>query len=274
MAACAAADLHANRHGDQPLGRADLHVYDIPRSSANGTTATTPLYPRRVLPLASDVLEMLISPNQDALFYLAQDDKGVRLGRIDTERQAVDALVPLPKAIRTFCLTPDGKTLYAAGNGIVLAFDPATLHMRRRVEVKADVRSVAADNDQRVYLAEQGQWTQLSRLDLRGGQPVLVRWTSRMHGRIYLKLSPDQCRLYAGASSLISEHIDSLLLRGHPWEAPPVVGIAVSQSGAPVRGEFFLTPDGRFLINRWGSVFRLAKGEPYLPTSPKPLVTR
>ncbi|MGH7173440.1 MAG: hypothetical protein ACRELG_24420 [Gemmataceae bacterium] len=264
MAACAAANLRANRHGDQPLGRADLHVYDIPPSTAKQTAVTTFLHPRRVLPLASDVLELLISPDDNALFYLAQDDEGVRLGRIDAERQDVDCQVPLPKTIRTLCLTPDGETLYAAGAGSVIALDPATLRTRRRVEVKADVRSVAADNNACLYLAEQGQWTRLSCLDLRGEQPALLRWTSRMHGRIYLKMAPNQYRLYVGTSSPISDHIDSLLLRGHPWRTPPIIGMAVSGPQTPVQGEFFLTRDGRFLINRWGTVFRLAQGKPFL----------
>ncbi|HTU19668.1 MAG TPA: hypothetical protein VMG10_16525 [Gemmataceae bacterium] len=262
-AACEPANLRVNCHGDQPLGRADLHVYDIPLSAASGTAATTSLHPRRVLHLAGDVRELLISPNQDALFYLAQDDEGVQLGRIDAERHRVTFRISLPNTIRTLCLTADGKTLYAAGDGSVLALDPTTLHTRKHVDVKIHVRSVAADNDGRVYLAEQGQWTRLTCLDLRGEQPTLLQWTSRMHGRVYLKMAPDQFRLYVGTSSLISDHIDSLLLRDHPWQTPPVTGMAVSGPQTPVQGEFFLTPDGCFLINRWGAAFRLAQGKPF-----------
>ena len=69
MAACEPANLRANRHGDQPLGRADLHVYSIPSSTAKQTAATTPLRPRRLLPLARDVLELRISPDDNALFF-------------------------------------------------------------------------------------------------------------------------------------------------------------------------------------------------------------
>lgn len=260
VAACEPADLHANRHGDQPRGRADLHCYDIPRRGEDGH-ALSPLRPRRVLPLASDVLELLISPDNTALFCLARGNQGVHLQRIDAERQAVHRRISLPRAIRTLCLSPDGKTLYAAGGGGVLVLDPVTLQTRRRVPVKIDVRALAADNEACLYLAEQGQWTQLTRLDLRGERPDLQQWASRLHGRLYIKLASDQHRLYVGTSSAITDQIDSLLVRGHHWETPLVLGVAVSGSGGRVRGEIFLTPDGRFLVNRWGTVYRLAQAD-------------
>lgn len=266
MAACESTNLRVNRHGDHPLGRADLHVYDIPPVAAEQAAPAPQLHPRRVLPLGKDVLELLIAPDHETLFYLARDREGVFLGRIDAERQVVEREVPLPKSMRTVCLTPNGDRLYAGGRGSILAIDPETLHTLRQVDVKADVRSLAADNEECLYLAEQGQWTFLTRLVLRGEKPEMLRWTSRMHGRIYLKMAPDQYRLYVGTSSMVSDHIDSLLLRGHPWQTPPVAGLAVSGTQMPVQGEFFLTADGRFLINRWGAVFRLTRGKPILET--------
>lgn len=260
-AACAPANLRFNRHGDRPLGRADLHVYSLPRSADNRATLTTDLHPRLILPVSGDVLELLISPDQQALFYLAQTDDGVRLGRIDAARQVVERHIRLSNDMRALCLTPDGQTLYAAGTGSVLVLDPATLRTLRSVPVKAAVYSVAADNDGGVYLAEQGQWTKLTHLDLRGTQPALRQWSSRLHGRIYVKMAPDQYRLYVGSSSVISDHLDSLLLRGHPWRTPLIMAMALSYPQTPVQGEFFLTTDGRFLINRWGTVYRLVQGE-------------
>lgn len=259
VAACAPGSLRVNQHGDPPRGRADLHVYDVPLPTENQSAATHALHPRRVLPLASDVLELLIAPDADALFYLAQDDNGVRVGRIDAERHMVEREVSLAETIRALCLTADGKTLYAAGNSSVLVLDPATLQLRRSVEVKVDVRTLTAANDSCVYLGEQGQWTRLTCLDLSAEEPALHQWPARLHGRIYLKLAADQHRLYVGSSSVITEQIDSLLVRGHAWKTPLVLAIAVSGTEGIVRGEFFLTPDGRYLVNRWGTVFRLAQ---------------
>ncbi|MHB1425558.1 MAG: YncE family protein [Gemmataceae bacterium] len=256
-ASCEPANLRANRFGDQPLGRADLHVYTIPRLQEDQTAKTIPLHPRRVVPLASDVLELLISPDQDVLFYLARGGDGVRLGRIDTERQAVDRQVSLAPEVRALCLTPDGKALYAAGDGSLYVIDPATLQTLRRVAVRADVRAIAADNAGYVYLAEQGQWTSLTRVNPHAARPDIHQWEAGMYGRIYLKLAPDQSRLFIGTSSVVSGYLEALQISGNLGITPIVCSKAVSKPKAPVRGEFFLSPDGRFLVNRWGIVFGL-----------------
>lgn len=143
---------------------------------------------------------------------------------------------------------------------MVFAIDPATLRLRRRVELNADIHTVAADNDGQVYLGEQGQWTNLTKLDLSGSTPSVRKWNPDFHGRIYLRLAPKQDRLYVGTSSIISHHLDALLVQGNNWNQPRQAGMVVSDSNGPVRGEFFLTPDGRFLLNRWGKVYRLIGG--------------
>jgi hypothetical protein len=258
-AVCEADKLQANRYGDRPLERADLHVYDL--SSATSER----LHPRRVFPIGGTVLELLLSPDQSTLFYLAQTDDGVRLGRVNAVRQELECRVSLPEEIRALSLTPDGLTLYAAGNGSVRILDAATLRTRRSLEVKTNAYAVAANNEGCVYLAEQGQWTNLTCLDLRDSQPTLHSWSARLHGRIYLKMSPDQHRLYVGSSSVISDHLDVLLIRGHSWKTPPRLSMPLSTPQTPLLGEFFLTPDGRFLINRWGQVFHLAQGKVTMP---------
>jgi hypothetical protein len=143
--------------------------------------------------------------------------------------------------------------------------DPVSLSLRRRLEMDADINAVAADNDGRVYLAEEGQWTSLTWVDLRGSEPTIWQWDARLHGRVYLRMTPDQYRLYVGTSSVIANHLDALLVRGHEWNTPPQVGMALSDAQGPVRGEFFLTPDGNYLVNRWGRVFLLTQGEMRLP---------
>ncbi len=265
-AVCKAGDLQANRHGDRPLGRADLHVYEIP------ATANERPRPARVLPIGGDILELLLASDESALFYLARDGDGVHLGRIDTERQTLDCRIDLPHGTRALCRTADGRTLYAAGGGRVHTLDPAALQTRRVVEVSIDAVSVAADNEGRVYLSERGPWTNLTRLDLRGEQPGLHQWSARLHGCIYLKLSPDQYRLYTGTSSVISDGLNSLLVRGHSWETPIVTAVALSSPSEPIQGEFFLAPDGRYLINRWGCVYHLARGEAKLQLERGPVL--
>jgi hypothetical protein len=133
--------------------------------------------------------------------------------------------------------------------------------VRQRVELDGDAYTLAADCEGRVYVGTQGQWTKITRLDLRQASPSSTQWPAKLHGRIYLKLAPDQYRLYVGTSSVVSNRLDARLLRGHSWDSPPQVGMAVSDSHGLVRGEFFLTPDGQFLLNRWGKVLRLVQGK-------------
>jgi hypothetical protein len=256
-ASCEAADLRANRYGDQPVGQADLLVYTIPPLNEAQSAKTVSLLPRRVIPLASDVLELLISPDRNVLFYLARNGDGVRLGRVDTVRQAVERQVPLPQEVHALCLTPDGKALYAGGDASLYVIDPATLQILRRLSVRANARSITADNSGCVYLAEQGQWPPITRVNLHAARPEIHQWDPRMHGRIYIKLAPDQSHLFVGTSSLFSDYLEALLISGGPGTMPMIWSKAVSNANAPVRGEFFLSPDGRFLVNRWGIVFSL-----------------
>ena len=264
VAASDPGSLRVNDYGDRPEGFGNLHAYDI-RALGRPTTTDSQLRPRHVLPLQGTVLELIASTEGRWLFYLARTAEGVHLGRIDAEQQCIDARVPLTAETQALCRTPDGKTLYAAGGRNVFVIDPVSLQARRRLEMDAEINTVAADNEGRVYLSEQGQWTSLTWVDLSGPEPTIRQWDPKMHGRLYLRLAPDQHRLYVGTSSVLCHHLDSLLTRGHEWNTPPQVGSAHSDAHGPIRGEFFLTSDGHYLVNRWGRVFRLAQGEMSLP---------
>jgi hypothetical protein len=232
------------------------------------------------------VTELLASPDQRRLFYLARTDRGVHVGRIDADKEERDAELSLPPETHALCLTPDGKTLYAAGGGAISVFDSSTLRVRRRVEVEGDIWSVAADNEGRVFVGRQGQWTEVTLLDLSGPQPSVHHWNDTLHGRVYLKLAPDQYRLYASSSSVISNLIEALLVRGHDRISPLQVGVTqptpvganVSNDRKWVGGEFFLSSDGQFLVSCRGQVFRLTPGAIHIqngsPPNVPPLISR
>jgi hypothetical protein len=253
--------LQIERFGDRPTGRGDIHLYDLPNPRREQPATNGVLHPRRILPLRGTVLELLATADFRTLFYLARIDQGVRVGRLDPERESQVAESPLPDDIQALCLAPDDRALYAAGGASVLVLDPPTLAVRRRLTVEADIYSIAADKEGCVYLGEQGQWTNVTRLDLSGPEPVLRSWYSRLHGRIHLKLAANQNRLYVGTSSVISTQVDVWLARGHSWTTPPHIGGDLADDHGPNRGELFLTPDGRFLVNRCGKVFRLVGSE-------------
>jgi hypothetical protein len=279
VAASAPDALRVSLHGDPPTGRGDLHLYDV-RSLSGRPKTVTVLHPRCVLPLDGNVTELLAAPDQRRLFYLAQTGQGVHVGRIDADKEERDAELALPPENHALCLTPDGKTLYAAGGGVVSVIDSATMQVRRRVEVEGEIWSLAADNEGRVYVGRQGQWTDVTLLDLSGPQPSLQNWTATLHGRVYLKLAADQHRLYASSSSVISNVIESLLVRGHDRPAPPQLGVTQPLPvgvNAPndrkwVGGEFFLSSDGRSMVSCRGSVFHLAPAAPLLQSGRPPSV--
>jgi hypothetical protein len=286
VAASAPDALRVSRHGDRPAGRGDLHLYDV-RSLSGTPRPDTTLHPRRVLPLNGNVTELLAAPDQSRLFYLAQTDRGVHIGRIDADKEKLDAELSLPRETHALCLTADGKTLYAAGAGVVSAIDTATLRVRRRLDVEGDIWSVTADNAGHVYLGRQGQWTDVTLLDLSGTTPSPQHWSASLHGRVYMKLAADQNRLYASSSSVISNLIEALLVPGQDRLPPPhqigvtrspSAGIPLSRDRRFVGGEFFLSPDGQFLVSCWGHVFQLASGAMHVrnghPPSVPPLISR
>jgi hypothetical protein len=261
--------LRVDPFGDHPLGRGDLRAYDL-RTLHDGSSGTDGvLRPSRILPLNAEVLELLLTPDCRALFYLARTPEGVRVVRLDPERLNPVADVALPGETRALCLTPNGQILYAAGGDGVFVLDPETLAVRRRVEVDAEVYALVADDAGRVYLGEQGQWTDLTCLDLTKAEPDIRQWSAGLHGRIYLQLAPDQYRLYVATSSLISPQLDIWLVRTNWRKIPPHIGSAPSDTHGPNRGEIFITPDGEYLVNRWGKVFRLARG-----AVPTPMIIR
>jgi hypothetical protein len=285
VASSAPGALRVSLHGDPPTGRGDLHLYDIPSPSGSPQTETA-LHSRRALPLDGNVFELLASPDQRRLFYLARTERGVQVGRIAADKEEFDGELALPPQTHALCLTPDGKTLYAAGAGVVSVIDSSTLRVRRRVELEGDIWSVAADNDGRVFVGRQGQWTDVTLLDLSGPQPTIRHWSATLHGRVYLKLAVDQYRLYASSSSVISNLIEALLVRGHDRLPPPQVGVTQSPPAGVkvpserkwVGGEFFLSSDGQYLASCRGPVYRLAPRATLMqsghPASVPPLISR
>ena len=265
-AVSAPAALRVSRRGDRPGGRGDLHVYDVPHLPDKSPTQAA-LRPRRVLALDGNVTELLADPDRSRLYYLARTHRGVHLGRIDADKEELDAELALPPETHALCLTPDGKTLYAGGGGVVSVIDSATLRVRRSLDLDGDIWSVAADNAGRVYVARQGQWTDVTLLDLSAPQPAVHRWSATLHGRVYLKLGTDQSRLYASSSSLLSNLLEVLLVQRLDRIPPPQVGVVPSNDRRLVGGEFFLSPDGQILVSCRGHVFRLASGANLNPNS-------
>jgi hypothetical protein len=251
--------LRVNRYGDRPIGRGDLHIYDV-RDLLAGDQEDTRLRPAAVIKLDADISHLLLAPDRDAVYLLVHGPQGDRVERLSAAEPAAARRTFKQEGLTALCLAPDGKTLYAAGTGGVVLLDPVTLAKRKDLPFEGPIVDVSVDSLERVFLAETGQKPQVTILNAANGK-VIVRWDSRMHGRNYLAVMPDGGRLYLASSSLVICYLESLRVQRGLVLNPQPTAEADSDDGGPVRGEFFLTPDMRFLITRWGRIFQLAPPE-------------
>jgi hypothetical protein len=259
--------LHVNRYGDRPVGRGDLHVYDVRSLPADQDLTLRPV---GVVPLGGDVSRLLASPDRSCLYYLLHRPDGDVVGRLslvaDAPGSPPEVRWRADGTITALALSPDGAALYAAGPGVVRVFEPRTLEERRRIAVEPTAFDLAADNAGRLFVSEAGQWTSITVVDARHDGAVLGRWNPRLHGLVYLQLTPDATRLYVGSSSLVSNSLHGWQVQKPTGGLPPQFSNALGDGTGPVRGEFFITPDGRHLVNRYGKVFQVAGP----PAGPRP----
>jgi hypothetical protein len=273
--------LLLGRYAERGGGRGDIEVYDVQAvleqkapepSSGPPRVRTIPLSAEaadeapgqlggrgwaRPAPMKPYVADLLLSPDGEALYYLADFDDHVRIGRADTRRPDDVREVRLKHDAANLRLTRDGKHLYATRVGKVLQLDPRTLRVEKEVAVNVAPSDLAVTNAGLAFLGEWGQWTSVTVVDMsKGGAPV-GRWKSDLYGPLYLGLSADEKRLYVGSASPAANRIRSLLVTGDLSRRPPPSGEGVTSSNGSVTGEFYLTPDGDFLINHSGKVYHL-----------------
>ena len=153
-------------------------------------------------------------------------------------------------------LSPDGPGLYASTVSSVLAIDPASLEVTRRALLPFVPFDLAADNG-RVFVGSRGERPVVVALDMRREVAVLGHWTAPFPGRVYLRLTPDGRHLYLGTSSVMANRIQALRIDGERVRQPLLEGAVSTDDDGLVRGEFQITSDGQFLLNRWGKVYRL-----------------
>jgi hypothetical protein len=262
--------LQVNRYGDRPVGRGDLHVYDV-RDLLAGDLQDKLLRPAAVIEVGGDVSHLVLAPGRDAVYFLAHGPKGDRIERLSTTNPTAAPQTFAPAGeMAAMCLDPEGKILYAAVPGGVMLLDAATLAVPKEgprfIAVEGPIVDLSADKVDRVFVAETGQNPQVSVLDGAAGV-VRTRWDCHMHGRNYLAVQPEGGRLYLASSSLVVSYLESLRVKLEFY--PQVTERAVSDEVSPVRGEFFITPDQGFLLTRWGRIYHLAPPEKDQPQRPR-----
>jgi hypothetical protein len=267
--------------GEREGGRGDIEVYDVQGLlDQKSADVAPPLVRVRTIALPADpaeqeagprpgprwarpvpakgyVADLLLSPDGETLYYLADFEGHVRVGRVDARRPEGAREQRLPRGAANLRLTRDGKHLYATRVGKVLQIDPVTLRVQKEVAVEVAPSDLAVTNAGLAFLGEWGQMTSVTVVDMSRDGVTVGRWTPEVYGPLYLGLSPDEKRLYVSSPSPVANCVRSLLVTGDLSRRPPHSGEAVSSRNGQVWGEFFLTPDGQFLINRWGKIYRL-----------------
>jgi hypothetical protein len=255
------AALQVNRHGDRPVGRGDLHIYDV-RALLDGKASETRLRPASVIPLGADVSHLLLAPGGEAVYFLLHQPGGDRVGRVAAGAETA-VFFGRAEGLTALAVAPEGGSLYAAGPGALVHLDAATLAVRQTWPTEVSVCDLTADRDGRLFLAEQGGHPLVSVWDAKHGRPV-AQWLSPLSGRNYVAVTPDGVRLYLCTSALVGSSLHSLKVAGDLVAEPRPWATAAGDWTVPVRGEFFFTSDARCILTRWGHVYRLA------PTEPRP----
>ncbi|HKB36560.1 MAG TPA: c-type cytochrome domain-containing protein, partial [Gemmataceae bacterium] len=142
------------------------------RNQEPGGSEDTPrelLKPRRIIPTAGTVGNLLLSPNRRWLYYLNGTEG--RLARIDTESLERAGELSLAPGTEVLTMTPDGKTLVALASAPgrrgeeskVQLIDAKKWELRKTLSVPIAAFDIAADDRGRVYLSgARGDWSDVA----------------------------------------------------------------------------------------------------------------
>jgi WD40 repeat protein len=215
---------------------------------------------------------LLLVPERRALYFLNRTD-GV-VGRVDTVTGRVTARLPLREGTDLLAISRDGQTLVAVAppqapstsagtvgrekQAWVQVLDPEKLTLRKSFAIPAaQPYDLAVRDDGMVFLtASSGEWTDITAVDTSKGQ-VAATWGG-VWVRSFVGLSPDQRRLYYSSQGVKPGTLDALVLPIRFSDGPPVVYRVPGYEKHDLGGEFLISPDGRYLLCKTGTVLRLA----------------
>ncbi len=226
--------------------------------------ATGELKPLKVLPVGGTVGSLFLSADRKGLYYLNLSEN--KAAHIDTAAFKRDRWVQLAEGTELLVRSPDGKGLYAIASvhrhgkrpleGKVQVIDPGTLELRKTLTVESDPYDAAASDAGHLYLSGgTGDWTDVTVLDVANSK-VTARWGG-IWNKSFLRLSPAQDRLLISSQGVSPGTLDTMLLPTNV-DDKPVQYRGQAREDRPFGGDFVVSPDGKFLLHKNGTVVRLA----------------
>jgi WD40 repeat protein len=242
--------------GKRPPTAATGSSVEVPRTDVAPPPSGERLHPVRVLPVGGTIGSLLLAPDEAALYYLNLTDS--RVGRVDLASGKRDRELDLPPGTEALCLTPDGTTLCALAPGKeakLVVLDAHKLEIRKVLSLPSPVYDIAAADNGVVFLSGSSSgWTDLFVVDTHQDK-VAARWGG-IWSRSLLQLAPDQKHLYVSSQGVTPGVIEGVTLPARLDDKPvPYRSRAVGKQ--PLGGPSSITPDGKYLLCRTGTVLRL-----------------
>jgi WD40 repeat protein/mono/diheme cytochrome c family protein len=222
------------------------------------TVVKADLSPSVIVPLSGTVGNVFLSPNRKWLYYLNLTES--KVGRVNLETGKRDKELPLADGTDALTMTPDGKMLVATvrdgKSSKVQIIDPAKMEVRKSFAIDAAAYDLAAADSGLLFVSGgSGEWTDVSVIDVTK-ETVVTHWGG-VWTRSFLQLSTDQKRVYYSSQGVTPGTLDVVVLPKQ-FDDKPVTYRAPAPGRQPLGGEFQLTPDGRFLLCKSGTVLRLS----------------
>jgi hypothetical protein len=214
------------------------------------------------LEMATDVLvtDAIMHPTEPILYVIDGNDN--TLGSINVETYEENYVeLPYPaeklayangKVYVTQVKKPHSSYTFDENQqGAFATFDAQTLEALGLIHIKLDPFDIVADDQGIVYISSgSGQHT---RLESYNSQTGAILSSQRIYEKSYLNMTPNQKKIYAIDTSLSPRDITSYSI---------IDGKLESGIDSPYHGDYDLntrleiTPDGRYLLNGLGGIFR------------------
>jgi WD40 repeat protein len=229
--------------------------------AADPPAAGVEMKPARVISVGGTIVGMHLSADRRWLFYLNLTE--AKLAKVDTQTGRLETSLRLADGTDTLCPTPDGTLLVATATvseqppqSLIQVIDPGKLVVHKSFGVRTAAYDMAVSDSGWVFLSGTGgDWTDIAVSDSTR-QTTIARWGG-VWTRSFLRLSTDQRRLYVSSQGVTPGTLEAFVVPARGDE-PPANYKAAVPAPHPLGGDFVLSPDGRFLLFRNGTVLRLS----------------